>query len=32
MKTSNTIISFVLAALSGICFVSGIAVLSGGRV
>lgn len=31
MTNSVAIVSYVLAAMSGICFVTGLAVLTGGR-
>lgn len=32
MNDELTIVSYTLAAMAGICFVSGLAILSGGRV
>ena len=31
MTIKQTVVSYILAAISGICFVSGLAVLSDGR-
>jgi len=31
MKNSLTVLSYTLAAMAGLCFVGGVAVLSGGK-
>lgn len=32
MNNGNVVLSYALAAMAGLCFIGGIAILSGGRV